>query len=158
MFSWCSKMLAFLALKNKLISFPNRFKPSFPNLLTPTKKCKHLQQLSLIVIPSVKWCTHEKHKKDKAKFKNASKSMHFQILPHLFFLYHHCLMFFIMSHVFYYAHVLYKHKVLTLVFYTSQITLFCSHSIPIKFPRDSHKAQTQSSRCFQQITLLSHVL
>jgi hypothetical protein len=30
----------------------------------------------------------------------------------------------------------------TFFFHTLQITLFCSHYVPIKLPRDSHKAQT----------------
>ncbi len=150
-FSWHSNILAFLALKNKLISFHNLVKPSFPNLLSPsTKKCKHLQQLSLIVIPSVKWCTQKKHKKDEAKFKNASKSMHFQIPLHHFSFITIAICFLLFPMFFntpmFYTNMRFSH----LFFHTLQITLFCSHCVPIKFQRDFHKAQTQSSRCFQQ--------
>lgn len=124
-FSWCSKILAFLVVKNKLISFHNRFKPSFPNLLTPSTKNANIFNSYLLQSSLV---SNGAHKKDEAKFKNASKTMHFQILPHLFFLCHQFALCYLLCPMFYT-----NTRFACLLFHTLQITLFCSHRIPKGF-------------------------
>ncbi len=78
--------ITLLVLKRILISFHNNFNLSFSNLLAPSTKNPNIKgYFYFIVLPSVKWHTQEKKtKKDEAKFKNALKLMHFQVLPHLF--------------------------------------------------------------------------